>query len=87
MNWVCTNCETKNEAHQNCCYVCGALRDETNAINAADASAKKPGTSAGTRSNEVKMKEMSRNASDGLSPIILTILTLVLFWMIFNGIK
>ena len=86
MNWICKNCETKNEAHQNCCYVCGALRDETNAINAADTSAKKPGTVAGARPIEVEMKDKSRNASEGLSPIILTILTVALFWMIFKGI-
>ena len=32
MDWICKNCETKNEAHQSCCYVCGALRDEANTI-------------------------------------------------------
>ncbi len=28
MDWICKNCETKNEANEKYCYVCGALRDE-----------------------------------------------------------
>jgi len=60
INWICKNCETKNEAYQRCCYVCGALRDETNTINEFGASTKQRSTDESTHSIEMKMKDDSK---------------------------
>ena len=78
MNWVCKNCETKNEAHQNCCYVCGALRDEANAVGLDKQDASGGG-------NQIKPE--GRKKPRLRSPIVLTLLALMIFGSLFVGIR
>ena len=54
MGWICKNCETKNEVHQNACYICGALRDETKAVDFN----KQDDTGRGNHSKEIQPKDV-----------------------------
>lgn len=87
MDWICKNCETKNEAHQSYCYVCGALRDEINTINEGRDSAKQSCKNGRTRPIDMDMKNLSRKTSGSISWIISIILAIMMFLLAVGEIK
>jgi len=81
MNWICKNCETKNEAHQNCCYICGALRDEVKAVdyNGQDGADKR---------NRAKKTKYDGEKKPWLRAFsVMTLLALMIFGLLFVGIR
>ena len=81
MNWICKNCETKNEAHQSCCYVCGAIRDEVKAVTFDEQNC----TDKNTRSQESQFEDVKKPWLR--STIAITLLTLMMFGLLIVGIK
>jgi uncharacterized protein YaaR (DUF327 family) len=81
MNWICKNCETKNEAHQICCYVCGALRDEVKAVdyNGQDGADKR------NRAKKTKYDGEKKSWLRAFS--VMTLLALMIFGLLFVGIR
>ncbi|MEA4948747.1 MAG: leucine-rich repeat domain-containing protein [Petrimonas sp.] len=81
MNWICKNCETKNESHQNCCYVCGALRDEVKSVDFDEQDGADKRNLARKTQYECEEKPRLR------SPIVITLLALMIFGLLFVGIR
>ena len=81
MNWICKNCETKNEAHQNCCYVCGALRDEVKAVDYNE-------QDVADKSNRAKKTKYDGEKKPWLRAFsVMTLLALMIFGLLFVGIR
>lgn len=81
MNWICKDCETKNEAYQSCCYVCGALRDKVNTIDIDE----QDDTNGSNPPEEKPPKDEKKPRLR--SPIAITLLTLMIFGLLFVGIS
>ncbi len=81
MNWICKNCETRNEANHSRCYVCGALRDEANTADFDERDVTGKRNRSQKTQSEYGKKPLLR------SPIVITLLSLMMVGLLFVGIR